>query len=387
MYKRLIFEKLQKSKKSVLLLGPRQTGKSTLFEEIEVDLAINLAFEREYIRYLRQPGLLEEQVSVIKGHAKRVLIDEVQRIPSLLNTVQAIIDKQKCQFYLTGSSARKLRRGQANLMPGRIHQYFLGPLTFLELGKDFKLERALTHGTLPGIWLEDIESCEKTLETYAQTYIKEEIQAEALTKNLEGFSRYLYSIASWSGRQVDHAKISTEAEIERTTAGRYFEILEDTLLVNRLDPFSTKAAMGGVRRIIKHPRFFFFDQGVLNALLQNFNVDNLRKGLLFEHFLFNQIIAIAKGVDQISKMRLTFYRTEGGTEVDFIVEKNNQIFAIEAKCSKNVGPSDLRGLTSFADYVGNKKIKKRVFCTDTKPRKLDDVEVLPWEMGLMELFS
>jgi predicted AAA+ superfamily ATPase len=391
MYQRLILDKMQKTKKSVLLLGPRQTGKSTLFNNIEVDLKINLALEREFIKYLRHPGLLEEQVAMLSpkksGQPRRILIDEVQRIPSILNTVQAIIDEQKCQFYLTGSSARKLRRGQANLLPGRIHQYWLGPLTFEELGKDFNLEKALSLGTLPGIWTEETEDAEKTLETYSQTYIKEEIQAESLTKNLEGFSRYLYSIASWSGRQIDHTKVSTEAEIERTTASRYFEILEDTLLINRLDPFSNKAALGGVRRIIKHPRFYFFDQGVLNALLQNFKVDNLRKGLLFEHLIYNQILSLAKGYDQLSKIRISFYRTESGSEVDFIIEKNEQLYAIEVKCSSNVGTSDLKGLASFSEYIGNKKIKKRVFYTDTKPRKISDTEILPWQQGLQELFS
>lgn len=387
MYKRLILEKLQKSKKSVLLLGPRQTGKSTLFQNIDVSLKINFAMEGEYIQYLRQPRLLEEQVAMLPDKNKKILIDEVQRIPSILNTVQAIIDEKKYQFYLTGSSARKLRRGQANLLPGRIHQYWMGPLTYSELGNNFNLEKALSLGTLPGVWDENTEDAEKTLDAYSQTYIKEEIQAESLTKNLEGFSRYLYSIASWSGRQIDHAKICTESEIERTTASRYFEVLEDTLLVNRLEPFSKKSSLGGVRRIVKHPRFYFFDQGVLNALLQNFKVDSLRKGLLFEHFLFNQLLSLAKGHDQISKLRLSFYRTEPGAEVDFIIEKNDQIYAIEAKCSKNIGQSDLKGLSSFSEYIGNKKINKRIFCTDSKPRKLNDVEILPWQQGLAELFS
>ena len=145
--------------------------------------------------------------------------------------------------------------------------------------------------------------------------------------------------------------MSTEAEIERTTAGRYFEILEDTLLINRLDPFSPKVALGGVRRIIKHPSFYFFDH------------------------------------NQLSKLRISFYRTESGAEVDFVIEKNDQLYAIEVKCSSNVGTNDLKGLASFSKYIGNKKIKKRVFCTDAKPRKLEDVDILPWQIGLQELFS
>ncbi|MGZ3746571.1 MAG: ATP-binding protein [Pseudobdellovibrionaceae bacterium] len=387
MYKRLILDKLKKTKKSVLLLGPRQTGKSTLFREIDVDLKINLASEAEYLRYLRQPDLLEQQISSKRSSPKKILIDEVQRIPSLLNSAQVLIDEKQCQFFLTGSSARKLKRGQANLLPGRIHQYALGPLSYIELGEDFDLEKAMSLGTLPGIWTEVKADAIKTLESYASTYIKEEIQAEALTKNLEGFSRYLFSLASWSGRQIDQSKLSSEASVERTTASRYFEILEDTLLIHRVEPFSFKSHLGGVRRIVKHPKFYFFDQGVLNALLQNFKVDDLRKGLLFEHLIFNQILATAKGLDKISSIRLSSYRTESGAEVDLILEFNNEIFAIELKCSKNAGKSDLRGIQSFSEYVGKKKIKKRIFCLDKKSRLIDDTEVLFWEDGLKEIFS
>ena len=186
---------------------------------------------------------------------------------------------------------------------------------------------------------------------------------------------------------MDHAKICTEAEIERTTASRYFEILEDTLLVNRVEPFSGKAVLGGVRRITRHPKFYFFDQGVLNALLQNFKVDELRKGLMFEHFIFNQILSIAKSTDKLSKLKISFYRTERGAEVDFIVEVNHQLFALEVKASRNVSSGDLTGLKSFSEYLGNKKIHKRVLCIDSKPRLIDGVEILPWQKGLEELFA
>lgn len=386
MYKRHLFDKLQKTRKSILLLGPRQTGKSTLLKAVDADLKINLALETEYLRFLRNPNLLVELVQAQKK-IKTVLIDEVQRLPSLLNTVQVLIDDYQIQFYLTGSSARKLKRGQANLLPGRIHRYQLGALTYQELAGDFDLKKALTLGTLPGIWNEMPADAEKTLDTYASTYLKEEIQAESLTKNLEGFSRYLYAIASWSGRQIDHTKVAQEAEIERVTASRYFEILEDTLLMQRLEPFSLKASLGGTRRITKHPRFYLFDQGVLNALLQNFKVDDLRKGLLFEHFIFNQILNLSKGYDVFSKLKLSYYRTESGAEVDFIIEKESEFFAIEVKHSKNIGKNDLKGLDSFSNYIKNRKCKKRIFCLETQPRKIQDVEVLPWQQGLEELFS
>lgn len=387
MYKRLIYDQLAKTKKSFLLLGPRQTGKSTLLNELDFDLKVNLSLEAEYIRYLRQPDLLVQQITSKKPACKKVLIDEVQRIPSILNTVQVLIDEYGCQFYLTGSSARKLKRGNANLLPGRIHQYSLGPLTFLELGEDFELDKALIRGTLPGIWCEGQDDAEKTLDAYASTYLKEEIQAEALTKNLEGFSRYLFNLASWAGKFVDYSKLASEAAIERTSSSRYFEILEDTLLIHRVEPFSLKSQRGGVRRVVKHPKFYFFDSGVLNALLQNFVADVSRKGLLFEHFIINQLLSLGKGLDVMSKLKVSSYRTEHGAEVDFIVELQNKIYAIEIKCSKNVGGNDLRGLRSFAEFMKKGKVAKRIFCLDPISRKIDDVEILHWRDGLREVFS
>ncbi len=181
--------------------------------------------------------------------------------------------------------------------------------------------------------------------------------------------------------------MASEAEIDKSTARRYFEILEDTLLIQRVDPFSRKGSSHAVRRIVKHPKFFFFDQGVLNALLQSFTADAIRNGLLFEHLIFNQMLSIAKGLDLFSKLKISSYRTEHGAEVDFVVELKDQLYAIEVKYSKNVGTNDLRGLESFSQYVGRKSIQKRVFCIDHTKRKIGDVEILPWKYGLQELFN
>jgi predicted AAA+ superfamily ATPase len=196
---------------------------------------------------------------------KRIFIDEVQRIPSVLNTIQAIIDNDKTkQFYLTGSSARKLKRGQANLLPGRILSYELGPLTHQELADNFELARALSRGLLPGIYNEKSEqAAEKLLKTYAATYLKEEVQAEALTRNLEGFSRYFQIMASRSGDFTDFSKFASAAMIERTTAKRYFDVLVDTLIIQPVEAF-TKTSR---RRLVQHPRYYFFDVGVLNGCL------------------------------------------------------------------------------------------------------------------------
>jgi len=197
MIKRKLLDQLKTSSKSILLIGPRQTGKSTLIQELKPSLSFNLSDEAIFTRFLSDSGLLRRSI----GDHKTIMIDEVQRIPSLLNTVQALIDEnKKRKFYLTASSARKLRRGGANLLPGRIHSYFLGPLVPLELGKEFNVIEACKKGLLPDPYLDpDERSWKKTLSTYASTYLKEEVQAEALTKNLEGFSRFFNVAAAWSG--------------------------------------------------------------------------------------------------------------------------------------------------------------------------------------------
>ena len=370
---------LKRSNKSVLLLGPRQTGKSTLIRSLAPDMTINLADESTYLAFARNPDELPQRLAA--HHVRTVFIDEVQRLPSVLNTIQAIIDEGRppIQFYLTGSSARKLRRGQANLLPGRMHTYHLGPLAASELAYRLTTTQALETGTLPGIWTEPQERHRrKTLQSYAATYLKEEIQAEALTRNLEGFSRFLFVIAAEAGTFLDLSKLASAASVPRQSAQRYFELLEDTLIVQRCDAFRKSER----RRLIQHPRFFFFDTGVLNGLLNNFTASADRVGMLFEHLLFNQLIhsAAAKDLD----LRIASYRTEHGAEVDFIVETKRELVAIEAKASTNVGKSDLRGLRSFAEYYG-KKHRACIAYLGTTRKILDGIELFPWQSLLRDL--
>ena len=379
MIRRGLASLLKRSKKSILLLGPRQTGKSTLIRSLEPDLAINLADESMYLAFARNPDELRQRLAA--NRVNTVFIDEVQRLPSLLNTIQAIIDEGRppIQFYLTGSSARKLRRGHANLLPGRIHTYQLGPLVTSELAYRLDTRQALETGTLPGIWTEpQAQERRKTLQSYAATYLKEEIQAEALTRNLEGFSRFLFVLAAEAGKFLDLSKLASAAGIPRQSAFRYFEILEDTLIVRRCDAFRKSER----RRLIQSPRFFFFDTGVLNGLLNNFTASGDRVGALFEHLVFNQLIhgAAAKDLD----LRISSYRTEHGAEVDFIIELKKEVIAIEAKASANIGPSDLRGLRSFAEYAG-KKHRTCIAYLGSARKILDGVELLPWQLLLMDL--
>lgn len=382
MIKRSLGPVLANAKRSFLLLGPRQTGKSTLVSSLKPDLTINLAHEATYLEFARNPRELEERLGALPLARRQTLfVDEVQRLPSLLNTVQALLDASpsRYRFFLTGSSARKLRRGRANLLPGRIFTYQLGSIVSCEMDYNLDTSQALSYGTLPGILVEpDRYVKEKTLSSYAATYLKEEVQAEALTRNLEGFARFLSVCAEYAGRFLDLAKLAADAQIARQSAVRYFEVLEDCLIVQRLAPFAKSAR----RRLVQHPRYYFFDPGVLNGLLGNFKVSPDRIGNLFEHLISTQIAHSALALDK--RINLSSYRTEHGAEVDFIVTSNEETLAIESKASRNVGKSDLRGLDSFAEYYG-KPHRSMVFYLGAERRKMGRVEVLPWQEGLKEI--
>lgn len=370
---------LERSKKGVLLLGPRQTGKSTLIRSLSPALTLNLAHEPTYLEFARNPSELEQRLS--GGSYSSVFIDEVQRLPSLLNTLQVLLDERQFtgKLYLTGSSARKLRRGHANLLPGRIHTYHLGPLVSAELNYQMDVTKALETGTLPGIWTEeDPRERRKTLRSYASTYLKEEIQAEALTKNIEGFSRFLFVAAADAGKFLDLRKLASSAGIPRQSAVRYFEILEDTLILRRCEAFRKSER----RRLVQSPRLFFFDTGVLNGLLGNFTASADRIGALFEHLFFNQIADSAAAKDQ--EIRISSYRTEHGAEVDFILEMGKEVLAVEVKASSNVGRNDLRGLRSFADYYG-KKHRPCVVYLGASRKKIDGADIFPWQAFLKDL--
>lgn len=375
---RVLTDTLQKTGKSLFLLGPRQTGKSTLVKKLKPDIAFNLMDEQIYLDFASNPSELRERLG--NKNSGSVFIDEIQRLPSLLNTVQTILDENKrIKFFLTGSSARKLKRGKANLLPGRIHTYHLGPLIARELDYQMNAITAMEIGTLPGFYQEESrEIWEKTLRSYAATYLKEEIQAESLTRNLEGFSRFLYIAAQWAGNFVDITQMASEAQISRQSAMRYFEILEETLVVDRCSPFAKNLR----KRLVQHPKFYFFDTGVLNALLKNFSASSDRRGNLFEHFMWSQIMNGARALD--TEIHITSYRTEHGAEVDFIVEKDDEIWAVELKASSNIGKGDLSGLRSFAEFYG-KKHNSRIAYLGNHRKKIENTTVLPWIDLLKEL--
>jgi uncharacterized protein len=382
MLNRLLAPLLVKAKKSVLLLGPRQTGKSTLVHSLHPDLEINLARESDWLAFSSNPSELEQRVAATRPAT--VLLDEVQRLPSLLNTAQVMIDDAKragrpLKFFLTGSSARKLRRGDANLLPGRVFFYTLGPLVAAELTEDLDVRRAMEVGTLPEPYLEtDRASVEMLLRSYAGVYLREEVQAETVSRNIEGFSRFLTVAAAASGHLLDFSKLAQQARVSRSSTVRYFEMLEDTLLVSRLAPFPDARA-----DLVKHPKFYFFDTGVLNGLLGNFSASGDRAGTLFEHVVVSQLRATAMA--NAREIRLHTFRTRGGLEVDIVAELGGTTWAIEAKAG-TVGLSDSAALHRAMASLP-RRTRPVVVVPSGVPRRLSNgVDVLPLNHLLREMF-
>jgi len=372
---------LRADEKSVLLLGPRQVGKSTLMASLAPDLVLNLAREALFLEMASNPRALEERILARTESRLTVFIDEVQRLPSLLNTVQALLDEdpRRYRFLLTGSSARKLRRGNANLLPGRIHTYALGPLAAREASYKLPTRQALSVGTLPGVLGHPRdETRRKTLSSYASTYLREEVQAEALTRQIEGFARFMTAAGEWSGRFLDVSKLAQAAQAPRKSVVRWIEVLEDTLLVRRVESFAKSAT----RRLVQHPKLFFFDVGVWNGLVGNFEVSADRIGALFEHLVCQQLFDSASAID--ASIRVSNFRMEHGAEVDFVVELGRQVWAIELKASVHAASSDLTGLKRFGEYLG-KAHQPRLWYLGSERRKVGGVDVLPWQEGLREL--
>jgi predicted AAA+ superfamily ATPase len=346
-------------------------------------MEINLARESEFVAFSSNPRELEERVA--SARPSTVFVDEVQRLPSLLNTIQAIIDDTKrsarpIRFLLTGSSARKLKRGQANLLPGRVFLYLLGPLTAAEIGREFDVRRAMEVGTLPEPYLDDDrQAAEKLLTSYAGAYLREEVQAEAVSRNIEGFSRFLTVAAAASGRSLDFSKLALRAHVSRSSTIRYFEMLEDTLLVYRLSPYPHAPDAD----MVKHPKFYFFDPGVLNGLLGNFASSGDRAGSLFEHLVVSQLRATAMARD--TPIDLHTFRTRGGLEVDFVASVSGRTWAIEAK-SGVVQTGDGESLMAAAAYLP--KATRSVIVTRAGPSRhlASGVEVWSLPRLLEELF-
>ncbi|MYH50410.1 MAG: ATP-binding protein [Gammaproteobacteria bacterium] len=375
MYQRLLADVLRSTRKSALILGPRQVGKSTLLSSLEPDISLNLASPRAFRDYVSHPERLERELHACSPGRSTVFIDEVQRIPALLDVAQVFIDEQpdRFRFLLSGSSARKLRRGQANLLPGRIHVHHMHPLLACELGTDFDVNRVLAHGTLPGVYAEPDERVRSAdLRSYADVYLREEIQAEALVRNLGGFSRLLDLVAASSGRILNVHALCKDAGLGYETARRYVEVLEDTLVAFRVPAWSGSDRSS----LVRHGKMFLFDIGVRNALLRRPLDEPLpdERGFLLEHLVASEL---HRRLGTLwPEAALFHYRTRGGAEVDFVLEVGRELWGIEVKAGRDVTRRMLRGLGSLAARSSRVKRRIVVFLGD-RPQAIDGVEVLP----------
>ena len=357
---RVITSWISTVKKSVLLLGPRQVGKSTLLKSLKPDVYLNLAVEREFLTYAKDPDLLRRELNENQS-AKLIAVDEIQRVPALLNSIQVLIDEgpKERKFLLSGSSARKLRGASVNLLPGRVILSHLDPLTISELGELFELERALRLGTLPGVYL-DRELGDETLRSYADLYLREEVRAEGLTRNIGDYARFLDTAALLSGQWINYSKVSSDTEIPKETVRRFFSILEDTLLIHKLPSFRPREKH--TRRISQRDRFVFFDVGVRNAILgiHSQKLTDDQKGSLFEQWIITQLIALDRAYR--CNWKFSSYRTSGGAEVDLVIERPQDIVALEIKYGPRVSQTHTRGLESFEEFVGKYKPVVKWLC-------------------------
>lgn len=400
-YKRVVSDLLAESltrNRSILLLGPRQTGKTTLVKEALVGRADVMAYPlqdpRVRIEIEKDPALLVRQVEA-RGGNPLVFIDEAQKVPSLFDGVQWLIDERRASFVITGSSARKLRRKGMNLLPGRIDAHRLDPLLWSELGwcadrpsgpfplanidkpSRYGFEKSLVFGNLPGIvaLATDGERA-AAVRSYTQIYLEEEIRAEALSRKIGAFGRFLELAAAESGSSPNLTKLSMEAGVSAPTIREFYRILEDTLVAERVDPFLRNAR----KRILASPRYYLFDNGVRNALARaplTSDLLSVEKGRLFEHAVVLEILRRirALGLDH----RVCWWRTSGGAEVDCVIDAGDEVIPIEIKAGVRVPLSELRGLTSFIESYPKLVRRAYVVTMGERPEKLTGmITALPW---------
>lgn len=326
--------------KSFFLFGPRGTGKTTWLKQQFPDaLNFDLLNAETYNDFLARPNRLEAMIPRLWD--KPVILDEVQRVPALLHEVHRLIENRGIVFALTGSSARKLKRSEANLLAGRALTYFLYPLTTEELGQDFTLEHSLRFGHLPSTFKE--HDPKRYLESYVTTYLREEVQQESLTRNLGAFSRFLETASFSQAQLLNISAVARECAIHQKVAENYFSILEDLLIAARIPVFTKKAK----RRMVAHPKFFFFDAGIYRTLRPKGPLDAPEEidGATLETLVFQELRAFNHYHDL--GYEIYFWRTATGQEVDFVLYGQKGIVAIEVKRSARVTDEMLSGLRMF----------------------------------------
>jgi uncharacterized protein len=359
-------------KKSHFLLGPRQTGKTFLIRHTLKDAKVyDLLDTSLFLALSRNPGRIAEE---LLADDREIVIEEIQRLPELLNEVHRLIENRGIRFLLTASSARKLRRGGVNLLGGRARTKYLHPLTFSELGGRFDLYRAIEHGLMPAIYFSDDPRAD--LKAYAGSYLQEEILAEGAARNIPAFSRFLRVAAFCNSTIVNFTNVAGDAQVARTTVYEYFEILKDTLILHELPAWRKSKK----RKPLASSKYYFFDIGVVAALQERqFRPGTPEFGEAFETYIMHELLSYR---DYLSDEPLSYWRSTSGFEVDFIIGDHT---AIEAKAKENISSSDLKSLRALSE----EKRLQRFLCVSLEPRRrrIGDVLVLPWDDFLKTLWN
>lgn len=330
--------------KSFFLFGPRGTGKTTWVRaQFPGAVIVDLLEARLFNTLMADPQRLSELIPA--AHAGSVVIDEIQKVPALLDEVHRLIERRRITFILTGSSARKLRRGSANLLAGRALTLGMHPLSAVEMGKDFDLQQALRYGMLPAVHAEPDRS--RFLDSYVRTYLDEEVRQEGLTRNLAAFSRFLEAASFSQGAVLNMSAVARECAVERKVVESYFGILTDLMIAHQIPVFTRRAK----RRLTSHPKFYFFDVGVFRTLRPAGPLDTPEEaeGPAMETLVLENLMAVNDGLGLGYKIH--YWRTADGAEVDFVLYGNRGFLAIEVKRGRRVTSSDVAGLRSFSrDY-------------------------------------
>lgn len=383
-----------------LLFGARQTGKSTLLNRLTDPNAhvFNLQERRTRLELEREPHVFTQTLEANTRQRTIVCVDEIQKVPALLDEVQYLHDKNpgRFMFLLTGSSARKLKTSAANLLPGRAHLFHLCPLILAErhgtiLGRVFPmpvmttfqagfpepvLDVMLLYGNLPGVTLESVASRTRTLESYVELYLEEEIRREALVRNVGAFQQFLELAAMESGGITNLTGISRESGVPLATLRTFYQVLEDTFIGYRIPAFGA----AGRKRVLTTPRFLFFDNGVRNAaahLRLDSDLLKTQKGLLFENWVGQELIHRCLYAGRT--YRLSFWRTAHGAEVDYVLETPDEVIPIEVKASESPSEADARHVKLFLTTYPDRARRGYVVCRCSAPRRLtESIEAIPW---------
>lgn len=359
-------------KKSHFLFGPRQTGKTSLIRHsLKGVRSYDLLDTSVYLALSQNPGRISQELD---PRDEIVVVDEIQRLPVLLNEIHRLIEERGIRFLLTGSSARKLRRGGVNLLGGRARTKYMHPLTYRELENQFDLLKAIDRGLLPSIYLSDDPRAD--LQAYTGSYLQQEIVAEGTTRNIPAFSRFLKVAALCNATVVNFTNVSNDAQVPRTTVYEYFEILKDTLLLHELPAWRKSKK----RKPLASSKYYFFDVGVVATLQgREFRPGTPEFGEAFETYLMHELVSYS---DYISGEPLSYWRSTSGFEVDFILGDHT---AIEVKAKENLSIHDLKPLRALAE---EKKLK-RYLCVSLEPRRrnLENLTILPFREFLEALWS